>query len=151
MGERNTIVVKAESQPRDKSLLTGNTPPLLNEIHYGLARLRDTNEPTIIDLLAIPLAETERNEILSLLGVGEVRIHLDAFGDSRIWESRFPGVWVADHYDAGGQRIVLQVEIARFPALACSQPEDIDDGLLRLESELAALSPEASSRNEERY
>jgi len=127
----------------------GNTLALLNEIRCGLEGLQRSGESATIDLLAIPLSEFERNEILSLLGVGEVRIHLEAIGDSRIWESRFAGVWVADHYDASGQRIVLQIEIARFPALACSQPEDIDDGLLRLGSELTAKSTEASSRNEE--
>ena len=149
MGERGTRAVDAALLRGGMPASTGNTLPLLNEVRYGLERLRGSGESTTIDLLGIPLSDFERNEILSLLGVGEVRIHLDAIGDSRIWESRFAGVWVADHYDAAGQRIVLQIEIARFPSLACSQSEDIDYGLLRLGDELAAKSTEDSSRNEE--
>jgi hydrogenase-1 operon protein HyaF len=120
--------------------VTGNVTPLLHEIRHGLRRLHQSGEPSVIDLLAIPLTAGERDAMLQRLGVGEVRIELLSFGRSRLWETAYPGVWVVDHSSEEGGRIALQIEITDFPVVARSQPEDIMDGLLRLEEELQVLS-----------
>ena len=70
--------------------LTYNVEPLLHEIRHGLARLLESEAPTVIDLRGIPLAPGEEDRIISELGSGEVQAHMSALGPSEIRETRFP-------------------------------------------------------------
>jgi hydrogenase-1 operon protein HyaF len=116
----------------------GNALPILHEIRHGLARLADSGESTLIDLRAIPFGPGDEQRLLDLLGRGEVEAGLRALGETRVWETAIPAVWLVDHYNGEGERIALQVEIDRIPQILCTQEEDVRNATARLDALLAA-------------
>jgi hydrogenase-1 operon protein HyaF len=129
MSAINAIPVRAEYE-------TGNVRPLLHEIRHALRSLEAGGEGTAIDLRSLPLAPGEERRIEEALGVGEVRVELDALGPSTIIETSYPGVWLITHRNTENEVIGRLIEVTRVPALLASQPEDIAAGLERLEREL---------------
>jgi len=111
---------------------TENALPLLHEIRHALGRLSDTGEPTILDLRAIPFGPGDEERLLSALGEGEISARVNALGESRVWESRFPGVWLVEHRNPGQERIALQIEITKIPEILKTQQGDLQESLLRL-------------------
>ena len=114
--------------------------PLLHQIHHGLERLIHAGESTCIDLLSIPSGPGQEALLLQTLGRGEVEASMDALGYTRIWETRFPGVWLVDHYNSENTRIALHIEISWVPKILCSQLPDIEEGYKRLGSTLRISS-----------
>ncbi len=128
----------------------GNALPILNEIRHALARLAEHGEPTRIDLAAMPFGPGDEERLMTLLGQGEVEAKVDALGPTRIWETRFPGVWVLDYANVDGERIALQIEVDAVPQLLRTQDEDLKDSLAALDAALAsatAAAPAAESRH----
>ena len=105
--------------------LTRNIQPLLHEIRHALKRLLQYGEPHIIDLRRIPLAPGEEERILELLGSGEVEVTLDTTGSSRIFETRFSGVWLITHFNEDNEVIGRFIEITKIPDIVSSQTEDM--------------------------
>jgi len=62
-------------------------------------------------------------------------------GRSRVWETRYPGVWVVEHKNPAGERIALQVEITEIPTILKAQDADIRDGLDNLSETLSTDDP----------
>ncbi|HID82006.1 MAG TPA: hypothetical protein EYH06_01715 [Chromatiales bacterium] len=120
---------------------TGNVRPLLHEIRHALTRLLNTGEPTVIDLGALPLSETELEQLQAQLGKGEVRAELHALGVSLIQETRYSGVWLIRHMNESQESAGMFIEISKMPELLYAQMEDIQDGLGRLEHELNEQPP----------
>jgi hydrogenase-1 operon protein HyaF len=122
----------------------GNALPILAEIRQALARFAATGEPAQIDLAAIPFGPGDEERLLGLLGRGEVEATVEALGPTRIWETRFPGIWVVDYSNADGQRIALQIEVDEVPRLLRTQPADLAHSLSTLDARLAAAADAAS-------
>lgn len=129
------IAVRVESRPAEHS--AANALPILHEIRHALARLRHNAEPTIIDLNAMPFGPGDEARLLEVLGQGEVSAVLDALGESRVRETAFPGVWLVEHHAPDGTRLAFHIEITRIPQLLQTPPEDLDDGLQRLDQHLS--------------
>ena len=55
---------------------TGNVEPLLHEIRHALANLLNYEQESCIDLRSLPLAPGEQQELLDILGQGEVSASL---------------------------------------------------------------------------
>ena len=68
---------------------------------------------------------------------GEIESRIDGLGHSRVWESRYPGVWLVEHKNPGEERISLQIEIAEVPEILKAQKADIRDGLENLSEKLS--------------
>lgn len=117
--------------------LARNALPVLHELRHALRRLIETGETTVIDLHAMPFGPGDEEQLLAALGTGEVSARLTALGESRIAEASYPGVWIVDHYNTHGQRIAYHIEVTSVPAVLVTQPEDMADGLERLEAALA--------------
>ena len=111
----------------------GNALPILHEVRHALERLATTGLPGIIDLRAIPFGPGDEARLLARLGRGEVEAVINALGETRIWESAIPAVWLIDHYNVEGERIALQIEIDRIPSLLLTQPEDLAEATARLD------------------
>ena len=126
--------------PAKAARMTGNLIPILNEIRQALADYLATGQPKTIDLLAMPFAPGDEAALLQALGGGEVSAELQALGASRIWETRYAGVWLVDHTNESGERLALQVEITDVPELLRSQPEDMHSALEALDGNLESLS-----------
>lgn len=126
-----------------------NATPIMYEILHALRKLAAQGESTTIDLQAIPFGPGDEDELLDLLGTGEITVELNSLGSSSIRETAYSGVWIIDHRNADDQRIALHIDIAQVPMIICSQPEDVAEALNRLEDQLilnrtetAGLSPE---------
>ena len=117
---------------------TGNAGPILREITTALTRLIDTGEPTTIDLGALPFSAGDEKALDAALGTGEVHATVKALGDSHVAETGIAGVWRVDHFDEKGETLSRFVEITFVPDILKSQPADAQDGLARLEADLAA-------------
>jgi hydrogenase-1 operon protein HyaF len=73
---------------------TGNLLPILHEVRHALQRLQDTGQPTVIDLMAIPITLAEESQLEAVLGPGEIKAQLDSLGPSEICETGIAGVWL---------------------------------------------------------
>ena len=115
----------------------GSVTALLNEIATRLQRFLATGETVMIDLKGLPFAPAEYEGLRAALGRGEVSARLDTIGDSEAYETQFPGVWWVTHHNVEGDIVADLIEIAAVPAILPSQPEDVRDGLTRLQERLA--------------
>jgi hydrogenase-1 operon protein HyaF len=125
-----------ETPPGGVAFSTGNATPLLNEIRHALARLLETGEETVIDLNSLPMAQEDMDQLLQILGQGELQATLDALGESHIRETECAGVWVIEHFDAEDRRVGFFIEITTVPSIIKSQVEDMEESLTRLEDQL---------------
>lgn len=132
MSALDNIAIAVESPPVAPDW--GNALPILHEIRHGLERLVLTGEPTVIDLRAIPFGPGDEARLLQRLGRGEVEASVHALGESHIWESAIPGVWLIDHRNTEGERLALHIEVDRIPTILLAQPEDLAEAATRLGS-----------------
>ena len=123
---------------------TGNVKPLLHEIRHALLRLLQGEDGAIIDLRSLPLAPGEEKRIEEALGVGEVRVEIDALGPSSVTETNYPGVWLITHRNTENEIIARLIEVTEIPSILKSQPEDIQAGLAQLEKQLSG-EPETAT------
>ncbi len=117
---------------------TGNAGPILREIATALARLVGSGETTTIDLGAIPFSAGDEKALDAVLGTGEVRATVDVLGTSHVAETAIAGVWRVDHFDQQGETLARFVEITFVPDILKTQAADAEDGLRKLEADLAA-------------
>jgi hydrogenase-1 operon protein HyaF len=121
-----------------------NALPILNEIKHALERLCEHGENRTINLMNFPLTDDDAKFLDETLGRGSVTIHYDGLELSFWQESKIAGVWWGEHRNAAGRVSLRTIEIAEFPMLAKSQPEDIAQDIDRLEEMLARQSSGAS-------
>jgi hydrogenase-1 operon protein HyaF len=143
MAELTDIPIRIE-QPDAEPRQFGNALPILHQIRHALLRLAEQGEPTRIDLAAMPFGPGDEERLMSTLGRGEVEATVEALGPTRIWETRFPGVWVLDYANVEGERIALQIEIDEVPQMLRTATADIAEALAALDTELTP--PPAAER-----
>ena len=120
--------------------LSGNAWPLMLEIVEMVRRLLESREPAAIDLSALPLTVADKEWLRARLGIGQIRVSLDAEGPSTLDETACPGVWWVTHRDAGERVVSEFIEVAHVPELVQAHPEDIKIGLGYLEGVISQLS-----------
>ncbi|MFN3545676.1 MAG: hydrogenase expression/formation C-terminal domain-containing protein [Thiobacillus sp.] len=113
--------------------LSGNAPPLLRELLDMVRRLLDQGESSSIDLTALPLTPADLDWLREKLGPGEVRITLDANGESLLDETACPGVWWVTHKNPQGAVVAQFLEVAFVPELATADPQSVKNGQEYLE------------------
>jgi len=116
---------------------TGNVLPLLHEIRHALERWLDSGEEHAIDLRGLPMAPGEEDQLLEMLGEGEVHADLSLTGRSVVLETRFPAVWLVNHYNVDDIITGRYIEVCEMPAILKSQGEDARAGLEYLEKLLS--------------
>jgi hydrogenase-1 operon protein HyaF len=132
-------MAKLESIAVSVEHATGNLLPILHEVRHALQRLQETGEPTVIDLMAIPMAPGEEGQLEDVLGSGEIKAQLDCLGPSEIFETGIAGVWLIAHYNADHERVGRFLEITRLPAILESQEADMWRGLTELIRRIGSL------------
>lgn len=128
-----TIPIYAQAE---EGYSVGNIRALLAEIAARLEKLDNNGESGMIDLNSLPFAPGEYEQLRQALGQGEVSARIEAIGGSDIIETHYPGVWWVTHYNVEGDIIADMIEIAWFPEIIKSQPEDVHAGLERLKGSL---------------
>jgi hydrogenase-1 operon protein HyaF len=133
-----SIGVKVEPTSAEEiDAFTLNVVPLLHEVRHALERLLESGEPTTIDLGSIPLAPGEFEKIDAALGTGEVKVALEAMGQSQIYETQFSGVWRITHFNAANEVVGRYVEVTRIPEILLAQEADVRVGLDLLSRKLS--------------
>ena len=131
----DNIQIRADAPPPAPAV-TGNALPILHEIRHALRQLADTGEATVLDLRAIPFGPGDEERLFSFLGRGEVSATVDTLGESRVWETGYPAVWVVEHRNPENERIALQIEITDIPGILKTQPGDAVESLALLDDRL---------------
>lgn len=105
---------------------------LLSEVTVALRKLTETGETTTLFLSQFPMSEPDADALHETLGEGGVIIQSHSH-ELTVWRSAaVPGVWWGEYY--GGRIITVRtLEIARVPDLVGAQPQDLRDGLHKLE------------------
>jgi len=135
------IAVKIEQSDYN----SGNLQSIITEIKYALQRLIEQKKEHSIDLRAMPWSPGEEQKLTELLGLGEVRIELDALGKSTFYETLYSGVWLVTHYNQEDEVIAKLIEITRLPGMVFAQTEDIKNSL----EQLSGLSPQRTKDQED--
>jgi hydrogenase-1 operon protein HyaF len=103
---------------------TGNLIPLLYEIRHALERWLRDGHTHVIDLRSLPMSPDEEQQLLDLLGEGEVSASLSALGNSEVLETAFAGVWRVAHFNDDDVLIGHFIEICHAPDILKSHPDD---------------------------
>jgi len=119
--------------------LSGNAPPLLRELAEQVKRLLATGESSAIDLSALPLTPADLDWLQEKLGTGEIRVTLQANGESRLNETACPGIWWVTHHNEQGAVTSQFIEVAFVPELVKAHPADVAIGLETLELMISDL------------
>ncbi len=116
---------------------SGNATALLHELSTLLTRLVHHGESASIDLRGLPLTTGDYEELRDSLGVGAVTVRIEAIGESRITETRYPGVWWVTHLNQAEEIVADLIEVCRVPQILAAPAEDLADGMVRLNQALA--------------
>lgn len=114
---------------------SGMAQAILTELYDHLSGLASSGTRHVIDLTSLPMSETDKRELESLLGRGEVSVTLKTIGDSEIFETGYCGIWWIKHYTADKKLISELLEITTVPEIIKSHPDDIKksvDELMKL-------------------
>lgn len=128
----------------DLAYRTGNTAPVLREILQALRDLAADGREHVIDLRSLPFGPGDERALKTALGDGEISALVQAFGESEVEETAYPGVWWIEHRDPEGAVIAKLIEITRVPNLLCSQSDDIAAAVARLNKALCGNDREDS-------
>lgn len=115
----NEIPVNVVDRP------TGMATALMTELKDYLARLAETGETNIIDLLSLPMSDADINELADHLGVGEVKATINSIGSSSIRETAYRGIWWVRHYGDDGEVLSELIEITQIPEILVTHIDEI--------------------------
>ncbi len=120
----------------DPAVQSGNLQSIVTEIYHALKKLLAKKNIHRIDLRAMPWTAGEEQQLEQILGVGEVKIEMNAMGKSIFQETSYSGVWWISHYNDEGDVISRLIEISYLPDMIFAQQEDIKSALERLKNNL---------------
>ena len=107
----------------DKS--TGMANAVMNELSDHLKRLADKGVTSIVDLMSLPMTETDINELADMLGVGEVKATISNLGTSSIRETAYRGIWWVTHYGDDEKVVSELIEITQVPEILITHMDEI--------------------------
>jgi len=126
MSSLDAIKVAVEGIPAAADA-AANALPVLHEIRHALDKLAASGEPTVIDLSAIPFGPGDLKQLFATLGKGEVEASVNAFGETRVSETQYPGVWLVEHFSPQGNDLATHIEVTRLPSMLVTPEQDIAD------------------------
>ena len=135
MSSLDAIKVAVEGIP-EAAHTVQNALPVLHEIRHALEKLASTGEPTVIDLSAIPFGPGDLSQLFEALGKGEVEASVNAFGETRVSETQYPGVWLVQHFSPQGNDLATHIEVTRLPSMLVTPEQDIADASAALAQHL---------------
>lgn len=111
---------------------------ILTEILALLESLVEQGQGGEIDLRSLPMAPDEYDRLKSLLGEGEAQIDLALGGLTRCRDTRLPGVWWVEHFNASGSTAAEFIEVSKVPDILKFDQNEISEGIARLSKQLEA-------------
>ncbi len=112
---------------------TGMARVLMSELKGHLENLLATGETRSIDLLSLPMTDTDVNELADYLGVGEVMASISNIGSSSLRETAYPGIWWITHYADDKKVIAELIEVGRVPQILLTHDDEIRHSIQAIE------------------
>lgn len=113
-----------------------NAYALLHEMVNLLQQLLSRDEPSHIDLRALPLSRQDLEVLAETLGEGDVFGEVAEVGLTRVRQTGIPGIWWVVHLDEEEQIIGEFIEVNYCPEVLITPTEDIRDGREALQARL---------------
>lgn len=113
-----------------------NAHALLHEIVKLLEQLLEQDQPSHIDLQAIPLSSEDLEILAETLGEGDINAEVFDYGVTRISATGIPGVWWVVQLDEAEQILGEFIEINYSPEAMIAASEDIREGREALKARL---------------
>ena len=104
---------------------TGMARVIMAELKDHLENLLLNDETHAIDLLSLPMSETDLDELADYLGVGEVSATISNIGSSSLRETAYRGIWWVTHYADDGKVIGELIEVARVPDILFTHDDEL--------------------------
>lgn len=123
---------------------TGMAQAVLGELLEHLKSFEAAGTTRVIDIQSLPLTVPDRRQLAEILGEGEVSAQLDSFGQSRINETRFAGIWWVRHYTVDDALLSELIEITDMPDILRSQPTDVTNSITQLANTIRQQAQENS-------
>jgi hypothetical protein len=122
----------------DDGMTIGSVRAIGQEIATLLARLSEHGETGAIDLKSLPVGSNDREALVALLGEGEVNAEVEAFGVTRVRETRFRGVWWVTYENSAGDVIAEFIEVTLVPEILKAPVEELAEAATQLRARLDA-------------
>ena len=122
----------------DDGMTVGSVRAIGQEIATLLTRLAERGESGAIDLKSLPVGSQDREALAEMLGEGEVTAVVEAFGATRVRETRLRGVWWVTHENSAGDVIAEFIEVTPVPDILKTPVEELAPAAARLRSQLDA-------------
>ncbi len=120
----------------------GNAKALLRELLRLLDDLAAGGNGGSIDLMSMPFAQADYEELRDVLGVGAIDARLEALGESKVQETLYPGIWWVRHCNEDGETVAELIEVCDVPNILRAPAADVVDAAAQLRQVL-----EAQARN----
>lgn len=131
----SAIPLKVKSSPKGVTI-GGGVKAIGFEILAHLERFLENGEAAAIDMRSLPMAPNEYNELIDMLGQGELDLTIDMAGPTRIRETAYSGVWWVQHKGPDDRILSEYIEINRIPDFLCAQTDQIEDAVRELNDRL---------------
>ena len=122
----------------DDGMTVGSVRAIGQEIAALLTRLAERGESGAIDLKSLPVGSQDREALAEMLGEGEVTAAVEAFGATRVRETRFRGVWWVTHENSAGDVIAEFIEVTSVPEILKTPAGELAPAAARLRARLEA-------------
>lgn len=116
---------------------TGLANSLYFEILEAIQKLHNEGKPEIISLKTLPLTPQDLEEMDNFLGLGEIEAKIDVAGLSKVWETKFSGVWRVRHLARDEKVMVDEIVIDYVPQILLTHSHDIDMAIRKLQGLLS--------------
>jgi hydrogenase-1 operon protein HyaF len=131
----NAIPLKVKASPKGVTI-GGGVKAIGFEILSHLERFLESGETAAVDMRGLPMAPNEYNELLEMLGQGELDLTIEMGGTTRIRETAYSGVWWIQHKGPDDRIQSEYIEINRIPEFLCAQTDQIEDAVRELSDRL---------------
>nr|CRH04972.1 conserved protein of unknown function(with hydrogenase expression protein HupH C-terminal domain) [Candidatus Magnetococcus massalia] len=128
---------QTESGLIDQALSSG-VRALLAKLLVALEALNAQGQQASMDLSQEPLAPEDRNQLLELLGQGEITAQVDAMGVTTLQETGVAGIWLVTYRAQEGNVTAEILEVTRVPELLKSPVEELGESKARVAALIAS-------------
>jgi hydrogenase-1 operon protein HyaF len=75
--------------------------------------------------MSMPFAQADYEEMRDVLGVGAIDARLEALGESRVQETRYPGIWWVRHCNEDRETVAELIEVCDVPSILRAPAADV--------------------------
>jgi hydrogenase-1 operon protein HyaF len=131
------IKIEPKQAPSDVT----NALSILVELESYRQQYTTGQQPKVINLSLLPLADADLLYLDEQLGHGPVDILSRSYGKCQVSATLVPNVWWVRYYNSMSTLILNTLEVVDVPQVACAASEDLRDSAERLDDILTPYWP----------